>query len=399
MAYEEEAGKRRAKLLKSIADSDTICEANKKLVKDYTNFMVAAQMKDRTIMKNIYSLKVFLDLIKDKDLLKMSREELQGAMAELTRLNYSLSVKRQVRLRVKYVFKHYLGDDEQYPKQVSWLKPGKTEKTRVTSTSIITYDEYTKLVNAADSVKYKGIVSLLWWSGVRISELMDMRISSVELASPVSHITVDGKTGMRRIPIVECVPYLANYINSLPDKDKPNAFLWKTINSNNREYTADKADYSAIRMRLQDIAAKAGVKKDVNPHNFRHSAATREASRMTEQELKAYFGWTGDSKMAAVYVHISGQQLDNSFLRSRGIEMANKKEVMTIRACPRCKYSNGMEAAYCSNCGAVMDVTVAMRMERDKQTMAKSMSKSLDNPQFLEEVIHEWLVQKAKSRK
>lgn len=115
MAYEEEAGKRRITLLKSVAGSDTICTANKKLAEDYTNFMVAADIKDRTIMKNIYSLKVFLDVIKGKELLKMSREELQGAMVDVNRLNYSASVKRQVRLRVKYVFKYYIGKDEYYP--------------------------------------------------------------------------------------------------------------------------------------------------------------------------------------------------------------------------------------------------------------------------------------------
>lgn len=397
MAYEEEAGKRRITLLKSVAESDTICTANKKLVEDYTNFMVAADMKDRTIMKNIYSLKVFLDLIGSKELLKMSREDLQRAMAEVNRLNYSASVKRQVRLRVKYVFKHYIGKDEYYPTQVTWLKPGKTEKSAVTSSDIITYEEYERLVKAADSIKYKAILSLLWWSGVRIGELMDMRIKDVEIGSPVSYITVDGKTGMRRIPIIECVPYLANYINTLPDKDDPEAFLWQSLN--NGKYVGSKADYSAIRMRLRFIAAKAKVKKDVNPHNFRHSAATREASRMTEQELKSYFGWTGDSKMASVYVHINSQQLTNSFMRSRGLEIANKREELPVRTCPRCKYPNGVDVRFCGICGSPLSLAEAVQLENDKQTMAKSMSKSLDNPQFLEEVIHEWLLQKAKSRK
>lgn len=48
---------------------------------------------------------------------------------------------------------------------MTWLKPGKTEKSAVTSSDIITYEEYEKLVKAANSIKYKAIISLLWWAG------------------------------------------------------------------------------------------------------------------------------------------------------------------------------------------------------------------------------------------
>ena len=103
--------------------------------------------------------------------------------------------------------------------------------------------------------------------------------------------------------------------------------------------------------------------------------------------------------MASVYVHINSQQLTNSFMRSRGLEIANKREELPVRTCPRCKYPNGVDVRFCGICGSPLSLAEAVQLENDKQTMAKSMSKSLDNPQFLEEVIHEWLLQKAKSRK
>jgi len=62
---------------------------------------------------------------------------------------------------------------------------------------------------------------------------------------------------------------------------------------------------------LKKTAVKAGIKKHIYPHLFRHSAATRDARYLTESELRLKYGWSGDSQMAQVYVHLSDADLDN----------------------------------------------------------------------------------------
>lgn len=64
----------------------------------------------------------------------------------------------------------------------------------------------------------------------------------------------------------------------------------------------------------------------MNPHNFRHSRATYLANFLTEAQMKEYFGWQQDSKMAGVHVHLSGRDVDNALLRVYGIENKNEKK-------------------------------------------------------------------------
>jgi len=50
-------------------------------------------------------------------------------------------------------------------------------------------------------------------------------------------------------------------------------------------------NYSALAKMIKDLAKKCGITKKVNPHSFRHARATTRASKMTECQMNAYFGW------------------------------------------------------------------------------------------------------------
>jgi len=56
--------------------------------------------------------------------------------------------------------------------------------------------------------------------------------------------------------------------------------------------------YKSFANILKDLAKKAGIKKKVNPHNFRHSRATHLAGKLPEAVMKEFFGWAQSSKMA-----------------------------------------------------------------------------------------------------
>jgi integrase len=66
--------------------------------------------------------------------------------------------------------------------------------------------------------------------------------------------------------------------------------------------------------RLKHIARQAGITKRVFNHMLRHGSATRNAQFLTDSELKIMYGWAMGSKMPAVYVHLSGKDLDGKLL-------------------------------------------------------------------------------------
>jgi len=111
--------------------------------------------------------------------------------------------------------------------------------------------------------------------------------------------------------------------------------------------------YNSIVQMLYRTAKMAGVKKRVNPHNFRHSRETYLANFLTEAQMKEFFGWTQDSKMAGVYVHMSGRNVDNALLKIYGIKNDEEKResIFKPKECPRCQKVNQATNKFCSRCG------------------------------------------------
>ena len=99
--------------------------------------------------------------------------------------------------------------------------------------------------------------------------------------------------------------------------------------------------YNSIVQMLYRTAKMAGVKKRVNPHNFRHSRETYLANFLTE------------AKMAGVYVHMSGRNVDNALLKIYGIKNDEEKResIFKPKECPRCQKVNQATNKFCSRCG------------------------------------------------
>ena len=106
--------------------------------------------------------------------------------------------------------------------------------------------------------------------------------------------------------------------------------------------------------------------KPINPHHFRHSRATYMANHFTEAQLCEWFGWVQGSKIPATYVHLSGRDIDNAYLKMFGIKDKEEEELETelkTIKCPRCGYDNGSVVKFCGKCGMALDMETAMKIE------------------------------------
>ncbi len=119
---------------------------------------------------------------------------------------------------------------------------------------------------------------------------------------------------------------------------------------------------------LVDLGKEAGIKKPVNPHNFRHSRATFLAKHLTERQLREFFGWK-DYRMADIYVHLAGRDVDSALLKIYGIKMdENEKDGNKLlpKTCSRCSHTNSVTNKFCSKCGMIIDGKIAIEIiEKD----------------------------------
>jgi integrase/recombinase XerD len=188
------------------------------------------------------------------------------------------------------------------------------------------------------------------------------------------------------VRIISCVPLLTAWINAHPSKNDPDAHLWLT----NR---GDVPSHTTIITMLDSVAKRAGIKKPVNPHSFRHSRATRLACHLTEAQMKEHFGWVQASKMASVYVHLSGRDVDDALLRVYGLKKDDATAAeshMKPKSCSRCKTQNPCTNRFCSLCGLPLDpgaTAAALQDDIQRRQADGILDRMLEDPAFKEQFL------------
>jgi ribosomal protein L40E len=128
-----------------------------------------------------------------------------------------------------------------------------------------------------------------------------------------------------------------------------------------------------VRKILSDVARRCNLIKPVNPHAFRHSRATFLALKLTEAEMKIFFGWKQSSKMASIYVHLSMRDLDDSLLaKVYGLKPKSlEEEKETQNICLVCNERNLLESKYCRSCGSLLHITRESLQDMIKEVLNK----------------------------
>lgn len=245
---------------------------------------------------------------------------------------YTAWTRRDYLITLKYYLR-YIGRDEEANKIRATVK--KSEIRKLLPQNLLTEEEVEKLINATKNLMYRAAIRLLWEGGLRIGELLGLRKTDVVPTEYGFRIMVNGKTGVRPVPIIESAPDLAK---------------WMEICKTDKLFPIK---YYAFRMYLKKLMKKAGINKRVYPHLFRHSRATYlSKKRVGESVLKKYFGWAEDSRMPAIYIHLAGDDVEEIMLEQ--YKLRERKE--TILLCPRCRHPNTKGSIYCSRCGSPLDV-------------------------------------------
>jgi hypothetical protein len=116
----------------------------------------------------------------------------------------------------------------------------------------------------------------------------------------------------------------------------------------------------------------------VSLHLLRHSAATSSATFMNEAELKIRHGWSRDSSMPSVYVHLVNSDVDNKIFKHFGMIEDETSNVQLPKKCSVCDMINPCEANLCNRCARPLDVKTAINLEEkekeEKNTILKKLS-------------------------
>jgi integrase len=323
----------------------------------------------------------------DFDPTSASKKDVERVVAWINSQQYKASTKRDLKLIIRKLIQYAkLGSCDKktpLPPEVAWISLTLKEKDlRVKPESILKPEDLKAIIESAENERDKALLYVLFEGAFRPGELLTMKVGSVEFRDNYCLVSVNGKTGVKRIPLVLSYKPLLEWLERHPERDNPNAPLWTSLS----HHAKGKAlSYGYFRMLVKRIAKKAGIRKDVWPYLFRHSSLTSLAKVFTESKLELYAGWVQGSKMARRYVHFSARDLEEAVLTLHGLKQPDKADSMLrLVECPRCGSRNAPGNVRCGFCGLVLDRETAIKMAEEKERRDREIIERLER---LEQVV------------
>lgn len=364
------------RLDRKLAEAD-VDPASKKQLQDFKRYLFLSGLGKFRVCKYVY-LSLRLQRMLNKPLKRATKSDIMRVVEEIERTDYKPWTKHSYKLVLKKLYKWlHTGkiDGSDYPELVEWIPLSMRNNNHRLPEEILTQEEIKRIVESASNLRDKAFVSALYESGCRAGEFLGLRNKHIQFDDYGAILIVDGKTGMRRVRVVASAPALGLWRDNHPNKENPEAPLWINLATNQK---GKDLDYRGACYIMERLAERAGVKKKVNPHSFRHARATHLASSLTEAQMKELFGWVQASKMAAVYVHLSGRDVDHALLELYGLKPPDDAvhNRNLVKTCPRCNERNTWDAKFCKRCALVLDIGEARKLKRAEDILTKL----LDDP-------------------
>ena len=362
-----------------VKESKEISDENKKIILDFSDYLLSEGIGFAKIGRYLLDLRK-LSRMFNKLFTTATETDLRKVISLIEQSELAPESKKgfKVMLRKFYRFIRGITDKGIYPPEVKWISIALTNKSHKLPEELLTEEEVHAIIRNCECIRDKALISTLAESGCRVSEIGTLQIKHVFFETHGARLAVQGKTGARRVIVISSAPYLQTWINEHPKNNNPEAYLW--YNPQNTICLC----YTRIKAILNDAVRKAGIKKRVYPHLLRHSRATHLAPIMSEAAMKQYFGWTQGSKMASIYIHMSGKETDEAILKANGIIVEKEEKVAPTKpiVCMRCKTANESTNKFCKMCSFVLG-------EEAQKEIFKKETQKLEVHTFMESLLED----------
>lgn len=182
--------------------------------------------------------------------------------------------------------------------------------------SFVNYSDLEEIIELSSEGEFgernRLIIEMLYATGVRVSELVNIKISDINYSNKT--IRILGKGNKERIVYYGeyAEEALNEYINGLRRKllvNKSSDFLFLN------KYGAKISDRS-IRNIITEIIKKTSVKMHVSPHTIRHTFATHLLTEGCDLKSVQYLLGHENLSTTEVYTHVTDEMLRQVYLKS-----------------------------------------------------------------------------------
>ncbi len=210
---------------------------------------------ERTIKTYIYCINRFLKST-DKTIDRISKKDVRLFLESLSEKGRTGNTMNVNHMAIRFLFEDVL--DKRIWIDIKYSKV--PEKLPV----VLSKEEVKKLFSVIENPKHKLMIQLLYSAGLRVSELINLRVNDIELDKNYGWVR-GGKGNKDRLFIVAAS--LKDELGKFIDSRKAEEWLFTSKRGG-------KYNIGSLQQIVKKAAKEAGMRNKVSPHTLRHSFAT-----------------------------------------------------------------------------------------------------------------------------
>ncbi|TXD83544.1 tyrosine-type recombinase/integrase [Subsaximicrobium wynnwilliamsii] len=265
----------------------------KELLNNFYSYLKGKRYSTSTIKTYSVYVADFIEFQKEKPLAALSNRDVELFIESVfIKRNYSISTQRQFISAMKLftVFEPST--------QIENLELTRPNKSR-SLPSVISQQELIRLLQRTTNLKHRAILALLYSCGLRISELLNLKLTDIDIERRQLFVKNSKGRKDRYVGLAESfLPLLSNYLMSYRPK------YYFAEGQRGKGYSAE-----SIRSFLRRNCKLAGIYKHVTPHTLRHSYATHLLENGVDiRYIQTLLGHSRP-ETTMIYTHVRRQDL------------------------------------------------------------------------------------------
>lgn len=283
---------------------------NANYLENYKNFIsFERRLSEHTVKNYFRDIDMLILLNKNLSLKDLKSNDVRRSISSLHAKGLSSSSLSRILSAWKGLFVFLMDQHNFKHNPVLEIKaPKKTKKLPQT----LSVDQTIKLVNIKDddfiSIRDRAILELFYSSGLRLSELVNLKLEDINFPDEIISVLGKGKK-MRMVPLgTEAILSLKKWIKTRSELKNidGNLFVFLTKQAKN-------LSQRAIQYRLKFWAKKQGLSENIHPHLLRHSFASHLLQ--SSQDLRAVQELLGHENISStqIYTHLDFQHLSKTY--------------------------------------------------------------------------------------
>ncbi|MFS4457141.1 site-specific tyrosine recombinase/integron integrase [Maribacter sp. 2304DJ31-5] len=213
-------------------------------------------------------------------------------MVHIKKISYSY--QKQIAMALKLYYKEMFGQSINLEFLFPSRKPNKLPV-------VIAKKDIMKIVEKANNIKHKSMIALTYSAGLRVGELIDLKIGDIDSARMIIHVKSGKGNKDRIVPLSERILLM---LREYYKEFTPVHYLFE--GQKRGKYTT-----SSFNKLLKAAAKRARINKPITAHTLRHSYATHLLEKGTDIRVIQKLLGHNSIKTTMIYTQVTEPTLLN----------------------------------------------------------------------------------------